>query len=290
MNKPFLPFSVAMITPFSTNGDLYLKGIPPLIEYYKKQGVPALLISGSTGEQHSMTYEERAALFSEVKKEAKDDLILYGGVAAVRTKDAMALAVSAEKSGLDSIMLGFPPYLRISQQEAITYVEKICHTTTLPIMLYNNPPRTGFDLHLETLFKLIDKNPQIVAFKQAGNPNTVPHIKKQLGKAFMVLSGDDLSLIKNHQLGFDGITSIIGNIFPNEIQFMIKAIHEGKTEAGEKQLTKLLPYIHSIMEMGTLRSVKYLFEKQKIDVGICREPLSVLSEEEKKIIDQAFSK
>ncbi|WP_277714269.1 dihydrodipicolinate synthase family protein [Bacillus atrophaeus] len=288
MKNPFVPFSIAMITPFSENGELYLEGIPSLIDYYKKHEVPALLISGSTGEQHSMTIEERTSLFHAVKKETKNDLLLYGGVAAVQTKDAMALAISAEEAELDAIMLGFPPYVRINQQEAFNYVERICSVTNLPIMIYNNPVRTGFNLQVETLITLAMTFPQIVAFKEAGNSNNVPIVKKQLGAEFNVLSGFDLKIFEDAKLGFDGITSVLGNIFPVEIQKIIKAVQSGKEEDGKKHLTEISPYMNSIIEMGTLRPIKYLLEKQNIQAGVCREPLSTLSVEEKKIIDKVF--
>ncbi|PSA91418.1 dihydrodipicolinate synthase family protein [Bacillus atrophaeus] len=288
MKNPFVPFSIAMITPFSENGELYLEGIPSLIDYYKKHDVPALLISGSTGEQHSMTIEERTSLFHAVKKETKNDLLLYGGVAAVQTKDAMALAISAEEAELDAIMLGFPPYVRINQKEAFSYVERICSVTNLPIMIYNNPVRTGFNLQVETLITLAMTFPQIVAFKEAGNSNNVPIVKKQLGAEFNVLSGFDLKIFEDAKLGFDGITSVLGNIFPVEIQKIIKAVQSGKEEEGKKHLTEISPYMNSIIEMGTLRPIKYLLEKQNIQAGVCREPLSSLSVKEKKIIDKVF--
>ncbi|MFT8320314.1 MAG: dihydrodipicolinate synthase family protein [Bacillus sp. (in: firmicutes)] len=71
MKNPFIPFSVAMVTPFSSNGEIDLDGVTDLLNYYKNQEVPALLISGSTGEQHSMTIQERSDFFSAVKKSCK---------------------------------------------------------------------------------------------------------------------------------------------------------------------------------------------------------------------------
>ncbi|WP_176585891.1 dihydrodipicolinate synthase family protein [Priestia megaterium] len=289
MKNPFIPYSVAIITPFSKNGELYLKGIPSLIDYYKKHHVPALLISGSTGEQHSMTINERTSLFRAVKKEAGNDLLLYGGVAAVQTKDAIKLAISAEEAGLDGIMLGFPPYVRINQQEAINYVEKVCSATNVPIMIYNNPPRTGFDLQPETLMELTKKFPHIVAFKEAGDTNSVQTIKKQLGPSFMVLSGSDLNIFKEAEIGFNGITSILGNIFPKEIRKIVTAIQSGKEEEAKKQFNEIQPFMTSIIELGTLRPIKYLLEKKNIKAGICREPLSQLNVEEKRVIDEIFS-
>lgn len=119
-------------------------------------------------------------------------------------------------------MLGFPPYLRINHQEAFRYVERTCLATNLAIMIYNNPLRTGFDLQPETLVKLAGQFPNIVAFKEAGDTNSVPIIKKQLGPSFTVLSGSDLNIFKEAEIGFDGITSILGNIFPKEIQRLLQ--------------------------------------------------------------------
>ncbi|MED4068925.1 dihydrodipicolinate synthase family protein [Priestia megaterium] len=92
----------------------------------------------------------------------------------------------------------------------------------MAIMIYNNPLRTGFDLQPETLVKLAGQFPNIVAFKEAGDTNSVPIIKKQLGPSFTVLSGSDLNIFKEAEIGFDGITSILGNIFPKEIQRLLQ--------------------------------------------------------------------
>lgn len=288
MENPFVSFSVAMVTPFSEKGELHLEGLSSLITYYKKHNVPALLVSGTTGEQHSMAIAERCLLFHEVKKQAKNDLLIYGGVAAVQTKDATALAIAAEKAKLDGIMLGFPPYVRISQQEAFNYVEKTCSVINLPIMLYNNPIRTGFNLELETLLALVEAFPQIVAYKETGDPRNVPAIKKQLGKSFYVLSGFDSRIFEDQKLGYDGVTSVLGNIFPFQIQKIIEAVHSGKKEDAKKNFAKITPYMDLITEIGTLRTIKYILEKRDIKVGVCREPLSMLNAEEKMMISKAI--
>ncbi|MGP7816689.1 dihydrodipicolinate synthase family protein [Niallia sp. 01092] len=283
MKHPFIPFSVAMVTPFSSKGELDFEGISSLIDYYKKQEVPALLISGSTGEQHSMTIQERCDFFSAVKQEAKQDLLLYGGVAAVQTKDAVTLARAADKAELDAIMLGFPPYVRISQQEAFHYVKAICAATSLPIMLYNNPPRTGFHLETNTVFKLVEAFPQIKALKEAGDPTTVKTVKKQLGEDFMILSGTDLALIENAEFGYDGITSIIGNIFPKEVQPIITALQKKDKAEATKLFTPIKQAASDIIDLGALRTIKYLLTLKGVHAGICREPLSTLNAEEKEL-------
>jgi len=282
MSNPFIPFSIAMITPFTEDGELYLEAIPSLIELYRSNKVPALLVSGSTGEQHSMTVQERILLFQEVKKAAAKDFLLYGGVAAVRTKDAAELAAAAESAGLDGIMLGFPPYLRINQQEACHYVDKVCAYTNLPIMLYNNPPRTGFHLETETLISLVSKFPQIMALKEAGDPARLRFVKQQLGKDFPVLSGSDLTVFENVKNGYDGITSIAGNTFPKLMKFIMDAITSKDFTAAETAFNKVKPLLEVMLELGMLRSIKFMLNTQGIPAGICRDPLSTLSEDEQK--------
>jgi len=288
MKNPFIEFSIAMVTPFADNGNLNVEVIPSIIDYYKKKNVPSLLISGTTGEQHSMTIEERITLFKHVKREAKNDFLLYGGVSAVQTKDAITLATTAEEVGLDGIMLGFPPYLRINQEEAFHYVAKICTTTSLPIMLYNNPPRTGFNLNVETLVRLVNDYPQIIALKEAGDPANIRVVKERLGSTFIVLTGSDQTIVEDAEQGVNGISSVLGNIFPTEIHEIIKLTRSGDIDGGKALHSKLVPYIKIITEIGTLRTIKYILEKHKIPAGICREPISALNKEEKKLIDKFF--
>lgn len=282
VSNPFIPFSIAMITPFTEDGELYLEAIPALIEHYRSNKVPALLVSGSTGEQHSMTIQERILLFQEVKKAAAQDFLLYGGVAAVRSKDAAELAAAAASAGLDGIMLGFPPYLRISQQEACHYVDNVCAHTNLPIMLYNNPPRTGFHLESETLIFLASKYPQIMALKEAGDPAGIQIVKQQLGKDFPVLSGSDLTVFENERKGYDGITSIAGNIFPKLMKFIMDAVTSKDFATAENAFNKIRPLLEVMLALGMLRSIKFMLNMQGVPAGICRDPLSTLSEDEQK--------
>lgn len=288
--NPFVSYSVAMVTPFDQREKLSQTGIYSLIDYYKQNHVPALLISGSTGEQHSMTIEERQILYREVKSAGKDDFLLIGGVAAVRTTEAIRLAEAAQKEGLDGIMLGFPPYLRISQKEAAAYVEQVCTVTDLPILLYNNPSRTGFNLELNTLYRIVEKRPQIKGLKEAGNPDNALILQKELGSSFSVLTGTDLYLLDHLRNGYNGITSIIGNIFPQEIQQIVQLIKSQKWELAEKQFSKLLPTIHTILEIGALRAIKYLLSESNIEAGICREPLSTLNKQEQKTLMEVWQK
>lgn len=288
ISNPFLSYSIAMVTPFKEDGSLDKRGIQELMSYYVSKQIPALLISGSTGEQHSMTVQERIELYHEATLHAQGKLLLYGGVASTVTKDAVRLASAAEHANLSAIMLGFPPYLRPSQDEAYHYIRAVCEATNLPIMLYNNPARNGFNLEVDTLFRLVHDFPQIVALKEAGNPDHVETTKTQLGKHFKILSGSDTSIVDYYEKGYDGITSVFGNIFPDEMRLVVKLLDEQNVDQATMELRKLNETMNLILQIGAIKTIKFILLYQGINAGFCREPLGKLTLQEQQMVLRTF--
>lgn len=278
MDDPyFLPYSVAMITPFTNEDTVDEAGIRRMVEYYKEQEVPALLVSGSTGEQHSLTVDERVSLYRAVKENAWDQMPLYAGVAAIRTRDAVRLAKEAEQAGYAAIMLGFPPYVRPNQQEAALYVQAVCAAASLPVMLYNNPLRTGFNLEPETLIRLVEACPQITALKEAGSPEHVKLTQERLAPGFQVLSGSDLTIAEYFAKGYNGLTSVAGNLFPREMDRIIGLLREGKHGDAQVQLKALEPRLTLAGQIGWVRVIRHRFAALGLISASCREPLTPLT-------------
>ncbi|MGO4110854.1 dihydrodipicolinate synthase family protein [Paenibacillus sp. YAF4_2] len=276
----FTPYSVAIITPYSKEDSVDEASIHRMIHYYKQHQVPALLVSGSTGEQHSLTIEERVRFYQAVKEAAPEGMPLYAGVAAIRNRDAVRLADEAERAGMSAIMLGFPPYIRPNQHEAAAYVEAVISATSLPIMLYNNPVRTGFNLEPDTLIRLVQNNPQITALKEAGNPENVRHIKAVLGAEFQVLSGLDLTITDYFTKGYDGLTSVAGNLFPVEMSEIMEHLRSDQFDQAQLKLNHLKPRLELLGSIGWIRVIRHFFAEQGIIAAHSREPLSPLTEEE----------
>lgn len=276
----FSPFSVAMITPFRHDDTIDESGIHRMVQYYRNYQVPALLVSGSTGEQHSLSVDERIRLYQTVRQAAPAEMPLYAGVAAIRTRDAVRLAEEAEKAGHSAIMLGFPPYVRPNQREAELYVETVCHATSLPVMLYNNPLRTGFHLELQTLVSLARKQPHITALKEAGNPECVRRIKEELGDDFQVLSGIDGTISDYFSKGYDGLTSVAGNLYPLEMNEIVRLLGSGQQAQAEHKLQLLQPGLDRLGSMGWIRVIRHSFAAQGLISDGFREPLAPLTGEE----------
>ncbi|NIK68696.1 MULTISPECIES: dihydrodipicolinate synthase family protein [unclassified Paenibacillus] len=276
----FSPYSVAIITPFRQDDTIDEQGIHHLVRYYWEHQVPALLVGGSTGEQHSLSLEERRSLYRLTRQAASAEFPLYAGVAAIRTRDAVQLALEAEKAGQTAIMLGFPPYVRPSQREAAIYAEAVCSATALPVMLYNNPVRTGFNLEPQTLISLARRFPQIRALKEAGNPDVVKGIRDELGEDFQVLSGIDSTIVDYSAKGYTGLTSVAGNLFPNELKEIVGLLGSGQLEEAALMLNPLRPKLELLGSIGWVRVIRHRLAAQGIVAGGFREPLTPLTAEE----------
>ncbi|GLX71265.1 dihydrodipicolinate synthase family protein [Paenibacillus glycanilyticus] len=284
----FETYSVAMITPFRPDDTIDEAGIGQMVRYYRDHEVPALLVSGSTGEQHSLSVDERIQLYQTVRQAAPATMPLYAGVAAIRTRDAERLASEADKAGHTAIMLGFPPYVRPSQREAALYVETICSATPLPMMLYNNPTRTGFNLEPQTLFNLVKKHPQIMALKETGNPEVVSIIKKELGADFQVFSGIDSTILDYFAKGYNGLTSVAGNLFPGEMKTIVHFLESGQFEQADIQLTAIQPKLELLGSIGWVRVIRHCLAARGIISGGYREPITSLTAAEADAVRTAL--
>jgi 4-hydroxy-tetrahydrodipicolinate synthase len=289
MAHPFSPFCVALVTPFTAEGELAEGPVRTLVAHLKTQGVGAFLVSGSTGEQHSMTLEERSRLYRWVVDEADPGVPVYAGVAAVRTADAVFLAHAAEKAGVKGVMVGFPPYVKLTALDAQAYVDRVCGATGLPAIIYNNPLRTAFDLLPETLEAMVLQNPTIKAVKETGDPTRASRIKAILGKDFQIFSGNDRTIVAAWSRGFDGLTSVAGNLWPRELASVVEALEKGRTVEASSLLAPLAPLVASVIEPQIPGSLKYGMRFLGLPGGWCREPLGHLGPDLEQRIEKALS-
>ena len=288
-NRPFAPFCVALVTPFTAEGKLSEASVRSLVSHLKKEEVGAFLVSGSTGEQHSMTIEERGRLYRWVVDEAGPGVDVYAGVAAVRTADAEVLAKSAKEAGARGLLVGFPPYVRLTPLDAQVYTGRICQTTDLPVILYNNPIRTAFDLLPEILEVLVSENSTIKAIKETGDPARASRIKGLLGKDFQVFSGNDRTIVATWARGFDGLTSVAGTLWPKEMAAVVNALVKGRTVEAAALLAPLAPLIATVIEPQIPGSLKHAMRFRGLPGGWCRDPLGHLGADLEQRVESALS-
>lgn len=274
MKTPFSRYCVAVVTPFGSDGSLTEGPVRAHLDRLAGWGVPAFLVAGSTGEQHSMTVEERALLY---RWAAAGRVPVYAGVAAVRTGDAVVLAQAAEAAGAEGILLGFPPYVRLTDLDARAYVGAVASATGLPLMLYNNPLRTAFDLQPATLAAVAEANPTVRAIKETGDPTRAAAILELLGPDFGVFSGSDRAFADHWSLGYTGLTSVAGNLWPAEMAAVVEALAAGEADRA-RGLLATLP-LRAVVEAHLPASLKFALRSRGLPGGWCRAPLGHLAPE-----------
>ncbi|QUL54142.1 dihydrodipicolinate synthase family protein [Paenibacillus tritici] len=260
--------NVAIPTPFHGDESLHVEGFEGIVAYQKQNGIESLLLSGSTGEQHSMSIGERLEIIRYFDQQRFQGIELIFGVSAIRTRDAVTLVQALETSVIDVILIGFPPYIRPTQQQAITYVEELLSHTTKPVALYNNPGRTGFDLTPESLYTLISRYPNIVGYKETGDLQR--HLPVTYPDEFIMFAAGDVNVVEHFNTGrCNGLSSVAGNIYPQEIRKAVsRLLQKEQVDAGpiEEKVSRVISG-HAII------NIKQHYNSLGIHAGICRAPL-----------------
>jgi 4-hydroxy-tetrahydrodipicolinate synthase len=283
MIPSFLPFSTALVTPFLEDGTLAEAPVRHLVGQLASEGIPAFLVSGSTGEQHSMTVDERCQLYAWAVAEAGETPV-YAGVAAVRTQDAVRLAAGAARAGARGLMLGFPPYLRPSLDDVRAYVHDVCSAVPLPVLIYNNPARTGFDLLPDQLAVLVAENPSIRAVKEAGGLDRAPAHRKTFGPEFGIFAGNDRTAAEAWAAGFDGLTSIAANLWPREMAGVANDLTSGRVDVAGRTLGVWAEALQTVVEAQLPGSLKFALRLAGRPGGWCRQPLGHLGADREQAI------
>src|SRR5690625_3345813 len=171
---------IAVPTAFFEDESINVQGTISHIRGLYKQGVKSVLVSGTTGEQHSLNLQEKIEIIngSELEEELISNMEIIFGVASIRQKEAEELAKKLRHTRLSGMMLGYPPYVIPTQEEALVYSKRIIDLSNKPTILYNNPKRTGFDLSEKSMIQL-SKIGLVVGIKDAGKLNKVIIIKNE---------------------------------------------------------------------------------------------------------------
>ena len=288
-------FSVAMVTPFDANSEFEPRSVDGLVKHLIDAGAPALLISGSTGEQHCLSIDERCQLYQLCRESAGPAFPLFAGVSAMKTKLAVALAQAAVASGMSGIMLGFTPYSKLAQRDAEAYVKAVASAApALPIFLYNNSKRVPFNLAPETFMTILSQCPNVVGIKEVVDAQ-VSAFKAAVSAAALddrplsYFSGSDGAFVEQFSdFGFTSLTSIAGQIFPREMQAVVALLKEGDRAAAAAQLAAIEPGLMLLSEGGLLQSVKHVLRGRGAPAGHCCLPLLELSEAQQAKLDAHF--
>ena len=235
MKNRFRGVFTALITPFTEYNTVDYASLERIVNEQIAAGVDGLVPCGTTGESPTLSHEEHSRVIAQTIKYAKGRVPVIAGTGSNATSEAISLSQHAQDAGADAVLLVNPYYNKPTQMGLYLHFKAIAESVSIPCILYNIKGRTGINLETETLTRLENECPNIVAVKEAsGDMGQMCDVIAQRKNGFSVLSGDDnlsLELIKN---GGDGVISVASNIFPREMTEMIHAALDGNFEKADK--------------------------------------------------------
>jgi len=216
----------AMITPFDERGELDIDVSVELAKWLVSQGAEGLVITGTTGEGPAITDEEDWDLWSAVKDSVSVPVIAGSGTN--DTAHSIEQAKRAEKCGVDGVLVVTPYYNKPSQAGIYRHFESVAEATSLPVILYDIPGRTGRKVDTSTLIALAANIPNIVAVKDsAGDPGETARLVASTPDSFEVYCGDDALILAMLAVGAVGAVSVCAHWTAPELSQMFDAVDDG---------------------------------------------------------------
>jgi len=274
---------IPMVTPFKEDQSVDYEKAKQLSRYLaeKKKG-DCLILSGTTGEFHTMTFDERVKLFEVVKEAVGTRIPLMAGVGCASTIETIRLAKKAEELGFELVMIVAPYYARPNQEELYVHYRKVAEAVGVKILLYNIPIFTGVNIEPETVAKLAEI-PNIVGIKEEAelNPKQVTRYLNATPEDFIVYNGDDTMILEAYAQGgperIGGVISGASHVIGELIRSMIDTFLAGKVQEAARMQRKIYPLLKIMGQNNRTNPVALWKEAMRlygIDAGIPRLPLS----------------
>ena len=268
----------AIATPFDENG-VNVKEFAKLVESQIQNNIDAIIVCGTTGEASTMTKEERIEAIKCVVDTSKGRVPVIAGTGGNNTKAVIENTKIAEELGVDGILIVTPYYNKCTQNGLIQHYKEIAKQTSLPIIIYSVPSRTGVNIEPKTCYEL-SKVENIVAIKEAsGNISQVAKIASLCGENLQIYSGNDDQIVPILSLGGIGVISVLSNIEPKFTHDMVYDFLNGDIQKAKEKQLKSINLIKALFSEVNPIPVKAALNLKGYNYGIPRMPLTPMQNE-----------
>ena len=283
---------VALVTPFKNNKldeDCYIS----LIHHHIKNGTSGLVPAGTTGESPTLNHDEHQKVIELCVNETKGKISVIAGTGSNSTEEAISLTKHAEKVGADAALVVTPYYNKPTQEGLYQHFKSINDNCSIPIIIYNIPPRSVVDMTVDTMARLFElKN--IVGVKDAtADLNRVDQQKKKMGPDFIQLSGEDATALEFNLRGGSGCISVTANVAAklcSEFQNASLSKNNSNLMAKANDINeKLMPLHKSLFIESNPSPVKYAASLLNLCTEDVRLPLVKITDKTKKMVKSAMT-
>ncbi|MCL2319747.1 MAG: 4-hydroxy-tetrahydrodipicolinate synthase [Treponema sp.] len=277
--KGILP---AMITPLTKEGKVNYRALRKLIDFLIDGGVHGIFAIGTTGEFYALTNAEYQEILEVTIDQVKGRVPVYAGANSIGTRESIALAKIAEKAGVNALSALTPYFITVTQNELYNHFAAIAGSTSLPIILYDNSPKTHLSIKPATIEKLA-KIPNIVGIKDSSGDltNTADIINRTRGMDFGVMMGRDSLIHAGLAYGTSGAVAATANVAPKLVSDIYNKYMAGDIAGSLEDQYRLVP-LRIAFTLGSFPTViKEALELLGIEAGPCAAPTGPMTPEEK---------
>lgn len=279
----FTGTATALITPFTEDGIDFV-ALDRLLKMQLDAKIPALVVCGTTGECGTLTKEEKAQLWMHCVHFVDGECKIIAGVGSNHTNAAVELAQIAERCTVDALLAVTPYYNKCTQDGLVQHYRKIADSTSLPLITYNVPSRTGVNMSPESC-RILSTHPRISGIKEAsGNLSQCAHICA-LPNCY-VWCGNDDQIVPMMALGACGVISVLSNLCPKVVSKITDHCLKGEYKKAASLQLQYLPLIDALFSEVNPIGIKAALSSQDLCKNYLRLPLTPLScEGRKKLFD-----
>ena len=280
---------VAMITPFNKEGEVDYDAVVKVVDHIISGGIDYIVVMGTTAETATLFEEERSKVVSLIVETTNNRVPLVLGIGGNNTASVVSKIKLTDLSSFKAILSVCPYYTKPSQEGIYQHYKNIANASSIPLILYNVPSRSGVSIENETTVRLANDFSNIIGTKDAsGDLESVFELLGTVPDGFHVISGDDLLALPIVLAGGSGVISVIGGGLPTQVSQMIHLGLEDKIDQASEYHNQMLEMIDLIFKEGNPTGIKNLSEH----IGLCesnvRLPLVAATDELSSTILSAY--
>ena len=283
---------IPLVTPFDGKGRLDEPALRNLVNYLiEEQAADALVPCGTTGESPTLSHSEHTKVIEIVQDETAGRVPVIAGTGSNSTAEAIEMTAAAEKLGVDGSLQVSPYYNRPSQEGIYQHFKAVAASTSLPLILYNIPFRTGRNIEVDTLLRLSEIE-NIIGVKEASGDilqvGAILEKTRKSGREFYVYSGEDPVTFLVLCLGGHGCIAAVGHVLGAEFSRMCRMVWEGNLEEARELNFRVLPMVRALFCEPNPAAIKQALNWMGVPVGGLRPPLMELTAKGKDILRSAL--
>lgn len=279
----------ALITPFDEDDRIDTSALRRVIEFQIDGGVDALVVLGTTGENPTVTDDERRAIIDIALEQVNGRVPVIVGTGTNNTAQSVRFSSEAAAAGADALLVVGPYYNKPTPAGLVAHVSAIADATDRPILLYNVPGRTGSNIRAETTLRIADAVDTVFGIKEAsGDMAQIADLLRHRPPGFGVYSGDDDLTLPMLALGADGVVSVIANAVPRKVTEMVRLGLGGDFSRARRLHFELLEAMRASFYESNPGPVKAVMAEMGLIQNRLRLPLAPCGEEVRQRVLAAY--